>query len=141
MTLQKNLHRAASLRFPTEAVIDGRQVAAVSGKTLANVGPRDGKRLADVAACDAADIDAAVKAARAAFEDGRWRNKQPREKKRIMFRLAELMERDLEELALLWDACDIAVPFGGAKQSGCDRSLHAMEKHTELKGVSITYLP
>jgi gamma-glutamyl-gamma-aminobutyraldehyde dehydrogenase len=40
-----------------------------------------------------------------------------------------------------WDACDITVPFGGAKQSGFgrDRSLHALEKYTELKGISITY--
>jgi len=42
-----------------------------------------------------------------------------------------------------WDACDITVPFGGAKQSGFgrDRSLHALEKYTELKGISITYKP
>ncbi|MCA8886328.1 MAG: aldehyde dehydrogenase family protein, partial [Hyphomonadaceae bacterium] len=42
-----------------------------------------------------------------------------------------------------WDACDITVPFGGAKQSGFgrDRSLHALEKYTELKGISITYRP
>ncbi len=40
-----------------------------------------------------------------------------------------------------WDACDITVPFGGMKQSGFgrDRSLHALEKYTELKGISITY--
>ena len=42
-----------------------------------------------------------------------------------------------------WDACDITVPFGGAKQSGFgrDRSLHALEKYTELKGISVTYKP
>jgi gamma-glutamyl-gamma-aminobutyraldehyde dehydrogenase len=42
-----------------------------------------------------------------------------------------------------WDACDITVPFGGMKQSGFgrDRSLHALEKYTELKGISITYRP
>src|SRR5262245_60261819 len=101
MTLQKNLDRAASLKFPTQAVIGGVLVAAKSGKTFDNVGPRDGRPLSHVAECGAADIDAAVKAARAAFEDGRWRNKHPREMKRIMFRLAELMERDLDELALL----------------------------------------
>jgi gamma-glutamyl-gamma-aminobutyraldehyde dehydrogenase len=42
-----------------------------------------------------------------------------------------------------WDACDITVPFGGMKQSGFgrDRSLHALEKYAELKGISITYRP
>jgi acyl-CoA reductase-like NAD-dependent aldehyde dehydrogenase len=63
-----------------------------------------------VAACEAEDIDAAVKAARAAFEDGRWRNKHPREKKKIMFKLAELMERDLEELAFL-ETLDMGKPI------------------------------
>ncbi len=110
MTLQKNLDRAASLEFPAQAVIDGALVAAKSGKTFDNVGPRDGRVLSQVAACDAPDIDAAVKAARAAFEDGRWRARHPREKKKIMFRLAELMERDLEELAFL-ETLDMGKPI------------------------------
>lgn len=110
MTLQKNLDRAATLRFPTQAIVNGKLVAAQSGKTFANIGPRDGKTLSQVAGGDAADIDLAVKAARAAFEDGRWRNKHPREKKRIMFKLAELMERDLEELALL-ETLDMGKPI------------------------------
>ena len=110
MSLQKNLDRAATLAFPTQAVIDGKRVGAQSGKTFANIGPRDGKVVSHVAEGDAADIDVAVKAARAAFEDGRWRNKHPREKKRIMFKLAELMERDLEELALL-ETLDMGKPI------------------------------
>jgi gamma-glutamyl-gamma-aminobutyraldehyde dehydrogenase len=110
MTLQKNLDRAASLSFPTQALIEGRLVSAQSGKTFPNIGPRDGKVLTEVAACDAEDVDAAVKSARAAFEDGRWRNKHPREKKKIMFKLAELMERDLEELAFL-ETLDMGKPI------------------------------
>ena len=110
MTLQKNLDRAAALKLPTQAVIDGALVAARSGKTFDNIGPRDGRVQSQVAECGGADIDAAVKAARAAFEDGRWRNKHPREKKKIMFRLAELMERDLEELALL-ETLDMGKPI------------------------------
>ena len=110
MSLQKNLDRAATLKFPTNAVIDGKLVEAQSGKTFENVGPRDGKTLNQVASCDAEDIDAAVRAARASFEDGRWRNKTPREKKKIMFRLAELMERDVEELAFL-ETLDMGKPI------------------------------
>jgi acyl-CoA reductase-like NAD-dependent aldehyde dehydrogenase len=110
MSLQKNLHRAATLRFPTQALIDGKLAGARSGETFDNIGPRDGKLLNTVAACGAEDVDAAVKAARAAFEDGRWRGKSPREKKKIMFRLAELMERDLEELAFL-ETLDMGKPI------------------------------
>ena len=110
MTLQHNLARAGAIKFPTHAVIDGKLVAAKSGKTFDNVGPRDGKVVSKVAAGDVEDIDAAVKAARAAFEDGRWRGKHPREKKKIMFKLAELMERDLEELAFL-ETLDMGKPI------------------------------
>lgn len=110
MTLQKNLDRAASIAVPTKLVIDGKLADAQTGATFANVGPRDGRTLAEVAEGDAADIDLAVKTARAAFEDGRWRNRHPREKKKIMFRLAELMERDLEELAFL-ETLDMGKPI------------------------------
>jgi hypothetical protein len=114
MTLQQNLARAGAIKFPSHALIDGKLVAAKSGKTFDNVGPRDGKIVSKVAAVDAEDIDAAVKAARAAFEDGRWRNKHPREKKKIMFKLAELMERDLEELAFL-ETLDMGKPIRDAR--------------------------
>src|SRR5262245_33013427 len=110
MTLQKNLDRARGIKFPTQAVVDGKLAGAKSGKTFDNIGPRDGKVVSKVDACEAEDIDAAVKAARAAFEDGRWRNKHPREKKKIMFKLAELMERDLEELAFL-ETLDMGKPI------------------------------
>jgi acyl-CoA reductase-like NAD-dependent aldehyde dehydrogenase len=110
MTLQKNLDRATTTRFPTDAVIDGKKLRSRSGKTFDNVGPRDGKVLSQVAACEAEDIDIAVKAARASFEDGRWRLRTPREKKKIMFRLAELMERDSEEFAFL-ETLDMGKPI------------------------------
>jgi gamma-glutamyl-gamma-aminobutyraldehyde dehydrogenase len=130
MTLQKNLDGAATLKFPSQAVIDGRFVAAKSGKTFDNVGPRDGKVLNQAAACDAQDIDAAVKAARAAFEDGRWRLKTPREKKKIMFRLAELMERDLEELALL-ETLDMGKPIRDTLSIDIPTSINSIRWYAE----------
>ncbi len=110
MSLQNNIDRAASVVLPTRAVIGGEIREAGSGERFDNIGPRNGKLLSQVAACDAADVDEAVKAARAAFEDGRWRLKTPREKKRALFRLAELMERDLEDLALL-ETLDMGKPI------------------------------
>ena len=83
-----------------KAVIDGKVQAAQSGKTFDNVSPRDGRIIIQVAEGDAADIDLAVAAARRAFEDGTWRNMHYREKKRVLFRLADLMDRDREQLAV-----------------------------------------
>ncbi|PRH85411.1 aldehyde dehydrogenase PuuC [Labrys okinawensis] len=93
--------KAAAIEPEGRAFIDGRYVPALSGKTFAKASPIDGRMIAEVADCGADDIEAAVKAARAAFEDGRWRLKPPAEKKRILLRLAELIRADLEHLALL----------------------------------------
>ncbi|MBP0583459.1 aldehyde dehydrogenase [Labrys sp. LIt4] len=93
--------KAAAIEPEGRAFIDGRYVPALSGKTFAKASPIDGRTIAEVADCGADDIEAAVKAARAAFEDGRWRLKPPAEKKRILLRFAELIRADLEHLALL----------------------------------------
>nr|WP_165832176.1 aldehyde dehydrogenase [Caulobacter radicis] len=102
------------LVLPGRAVIDGALVGAASGGTFDNVGPRDGAVLNAVAACDVADVERAVAAARAAFEDGRWRDLHPRQKKKVLFRLAELMERDAEDLALL-ESLDVGKPIRDAR--------------------------
>ncbi|MGE0595905.1 MAG: aldehyde dehydrogenase [Hyphomonadaceae bacterium] len=130
MSLQKNLDRAASLSLPAQAVIGGKLAQAQSGKTFDNTTPRDGAVLNQVAACDAADVDAAVTAARAAFEDGRWRNKHPREKKKIMFKLAELMERDLEELALL-ETLDMGKPIRDTRAVDIPTSINSIRWYAE----------
>lgn len=95
------LDRAAALARPQQALIDGRLTGAASGARFSNVSPRDGRVLNEVAACDGADIDLAVAAARRAFEDERWRRLGPRRMKAVLHRLADLMEAHAEELALL----------------------------------------
>lgn len=103
----------ASLQLPTRCVIDGKLQSAADGAVFDNVSPRDGKVLNQVPACGAADVDRAVAAARAAFEDGRWRRLAPREKKKIMFRFAELMESELNALALM-ETLDTGKPITDA---------------------------
>ncbi|WGL52596.1 aldehyde dehydrogenase [Nocardioides sp. BP30] len=85
--------------------VDGDWRDAVSGETFATVSPRDGRVLAEVARGAAADVDAAADSARRAFEDGRWSRSAPAERKRVLLRLAELIERNGAELALT-DALD-----------------------------------
>jgi acyl-CoA reductase-like NAD-dependent aldehyde dehydrogenase len=93
--------RARQARVDWPAFIDGRTVAAISGEQFPMTDPATGKVWAHVAACDAVDVDLAVKSARAAFEARRWAGLKPRERKRILLRLAELMREHREELALL----------------------------------------
>lgn len=84
----------------TKLWIDGKPVAARSGKTFAVMNPADGKVLANVAEGDAADVDAAVRAA-AQAASGPWGKMSPRERARILFQFARLVRENLGELALL----------------------------------------
>jgi acyl-CoA reductase-like NAD-dependent aldehyde dehydrogenase len=93
--------RAKTLSLRTQAFIGGRFVDSISGTTFTRVNPATGERLADVAAGDTRDIDAAVAAARAAFDSGSWSKQSPASRKKVLQRFAELIVSNHEELALL----------------------------------------
>ncbi len=63
---------AGELNPPCNAFIGGKYQPAKSEKTFASINPATGKTIAKIAACDATDVDLAVKKAREAFVDGRW---------------------------------------------------------------------
>ena len=101
---------AAKLDIEGRAFIDGRFVDALSGRTRPTVNPANGEELAEVALCAEEDADRAVAGARAAFESGCWANMAPMERKLILVRWAELIERHREELALL-ETLDVGKPI------------------------------
>ncbi|MCA8094793.1 aldehyde dehydrogenase [Burkholderia anthina] len=92
---------AAQIAPRTLAHIAGRNVPARSGHTFAAINPATEAVIAEVASCDAADIDDAVRAAREAFESGVWSRCAPAERKRVLCRLGELIVAHGAELALL----------------------------------------
>ncbi|MFI0452113.1 aldehyde dehydrogenase family protein [Actinomadura sp. 6N118] len=93
--------RAARLTPHTGHHIGGAFVPSRDGATSPVVSPRDGRTIADVAAAGTADVDRAVAAARQAFDEGPWPRLAPAERKSALLRLADLVERDRETLALL----------------------------------------
>jgi len=101
--------RAAALAFDGRAVIDGRRVPAADGATFECRSPVDGRLLTAVARGRAPEVDAAVGAARRAFEDGRWAHRAPAERKRVLLRFAEAIRAAGEELALL-ETLDMGKP-------------------------------
>ena len=103
-----------SSSFPRRAFVDGAFVDAASGATFACVSPVTGETLFDVAACDARDVDRAVAAARRSFEAGDWSRRAPRDRRAVLLRLAELIERDAERLALMI-TLDMGKPIAAAK--------------------------
>jgi acyl-CoA reductase-like NAD-dependent aldehyde dehydrogenase len=86
---------------PGRLFIGGRWTDAASGKTFETVNPATEEVLATVAEADAADVDQAVRAARAALETGPWSRLSARERGRLLFKLAALIDQHREELARL----------------------------------------
>jgi len=82
-------------------LIAGKWVEAASGKTFPSYNPATGEVLAQVAEGDREDVDCAVKAARAAFETGPWPKMSPSERGRLVWKLADLLEKHLDEFAEL----------------------------------------
>ncbi|MBQ0959403.1 aldehyde dehydrogenase [Ideonella sp. 4Y11] len=102
--------RAADLRPDGRALIDGRRVEAADGQTFAKHSPIDNRLLGAVVRGQAADIDAAVRAARTAFDDRRWAGKAPAVRKKILQRFSEKILAAKEELALL-ETLDMGKPI------------------------------
>ena len=109
-TAEDWLARAAGLAPRTEAFIDGRFVPAASGRTFTDIAGRDGRPIAEVAQGDTEDIDRAVAAARRSFDDRRWADQSPANRKRVLLRLAELIRANRDELALL-ESLDVGKPI------------------------------
>ena len=86
---------------PRKMLIDGKWVNAASGKTFPTYNPATGEVLAQIAEGDRADIDAAVKAARKAFDSGPWSRMTPSERGKLIWKLADLLDEHVEELATL----------------------------------------
>jgi phenylacetaldehyde dehydrogenase len=99
------------IRLAQRMLIGGEWVGAISGRTLPVYDPADGRLIIEVPDGDAADVDRAVAAARASFApDGPWRSMTPQERGKLIWRLADLVERNAERLAML-DSIDSGKPI------------------------------
>src|ERR1700745_2046939 len=86
---------------PTKLLINGKWVDSASGKTFPTINPSTGEVIAQVAEADAADVDKAVAAARAAFDKGPWRKMSASQRGVLMNKLADLVEKHADELEQL----------------------------------------
>jgi len=102
--------RSNQLRIDGRALIDGHRVPSATADTFEKRSPIDGRVLAMVARGQAPDIDAAVRSARNAFEDGRWALQPPVARKKVLRRFAEAMLAAREELALM-ETLDVGKPI------------------------------
>jgi acyl-CoA reductase-like NAD-dependent aldehyde dehydrogenase len=102
--------RAAALEPRSQLFIDGKFLSAANGATFDNINPATGRSLGVVAAGEQVDVDRAVASARAAFRKGSWALQPPKARKKVLLKLAELMLKHREELALL-ETLDMGKPI------------------------------
>src|SRR5580658_199957 len=121
--------------------IDGKWVAAKSGKTFPVEDPATEETIAYVPAGEKADIDLAVAAARRAFETGPWSRISPADRSRLVWRLGDLLEQHIDEFAEL-EALDNGKPVTNARKGdvrGSIDMLHYMAGWaTRLNGETIS---
>ena len=98
----------------TKLLINNQWVESASGKTFPTVNPATGEEICRVAEADAADVDKAVHAAREAFEKGPWRKMAAAERGKLLYKLADLIEKNADELARL-EALDNGKPYQVAR--------------------------
>ncbi|MEG1038800.1 MAG: aldehyde dehydrogenase [Pseudomonas sp.] len=102
--------RARALKIEGRAFIGGDYTHSIDRETFDCMSPVDGRLLAKVASCSAADADRAVEVARATFDSGVWSRMAPVDRKQIMVRFAALLEANADELALL-ETLDMGKPI------------------------------
>jgi phenylacetaldehyde dehydrogenase len=129
-------------------LINGKWVEAVSGKTFPTYNPATGEVLAQIAEGDKQDIDLAVKAARQAFENGPWRKMTASERGRLMWKLADLLEKNVQEFAEL-ESLDNGKPLAVARAADVPLAVDNLRYFagwtTKLEGntipLSVPYTP
>ncbi|WP_191832193.1 aldehyde dehydrogenase [Pseudomonas fluorescens] len=102
--------RAQALKIEGRAFIGGDYAHAIDRETFDCLSPIDGRLLAKVASCSAADADRAVEVARATFDSGVWSRMAPADRKQVMIRFGALLEAHADELALL-ETLDMGKPI------------------------------
>ena len=109
----------------TQLFIGGQWVPSQSGKTFETINPANEEVIASVAEGDAADVDLAAKAARKAFESGPWSTMDARDRGRLMYKLADLIEEEADELAAL-ESLDNGKPIRDAKAADLPLTIDAL---------------
>ncbi len=126
--------------IPKDLFLAGKFVPASSGQRFTTLDPATGDALAEVARADARDVDVAVAAAKAAFEDGRWRLMPGSRRAEILWKVGELIEANADELALL-ESLDNGKPVAAARNIDLRQAAQHFKYHagwcTKIEGETM----
>ena len=133
MTLNHQLvkEKKSKLNFPSDLFINGNYHKSFSEKFFNNISPIDGKLINQISFAQQADIDRAVSVARKVFEKGSWSNMPPGQRKKILLKFAQLIERDRLELSLL-DTIDMGKTINDTYNADLPTSIDNIEWYAEI---------
>lgn len=131
ITRQHWIELSQRLTFANQAFVDGAFQPAQSGEQFDCISPRDGQCLTKISACDASDVDIAVKSARTAFSSGIWRDKSAKQRKQIMLAWADLVEQHAQELAVT-ESLDMGMTISDSNNGNVPGAIECIRWFAEL---------
>ena len=121
---------AAKIQFPTDPFINGRFQKSKSGRVMESINPATGSVITNISACDDSDVNYAVKVSRDAFNSGEWANKHPSERKAVLLKLAQLIEENKTELAVL-ESLESGKPISECELTDLPETIVTIQWHAE----------
>lgn len=132
--------RASDLTIDEGMFIGGERRAAIDGSRNVLRSARDGSKLVELAWAQAADADAAVAAAREAFDHGPWPRLHPRDRGQILQEFAKLIEQHRDEIALLI-SLEMGKPIRDAYQIELRAIIRCLRFYGELADKEFGQIP
>lgn len=128
-----------SLSRSNGVFVNGSARPGSARKPIHNINPSTGQSIAEYLPANTADVDEAVAGCRRAFEDGRWRQKPPVERARVLLQIADIIDAHTDELAEL-EMLEAGKPLRAAKQAEVPFAAECFRYHagwcTKLEGQS-----
>ena len=129
LTREEYAALAVATDWPRTAFIDGKSQRG-NGQVLKSINPATGELIAEIAACNAKDVDFAVGKAREAFDQGHWSRLHPSARKEVLIRLAKLMTRNRRELAVI-ESVESGKPILDCETLDVAEAINTIKWHAE----------
>ena len=131
LSIEKIEKVRSNLNFPSEIFVAGKYQESVSQKVFDNISPIDGEKINNVSFAQKEDVDIAVSKAREVFNKGYWSNSPPSQRKKILLKFGQLLERDRLELSLL-DTIDMGKTINDTFNADLPTSIDNIEWYAEI---------
>ena len=131
LSIEKIEKVRSNLNFPSEIFVAGKYQESVSQKVFDNISPIDGEKINNVSFAQKEDVDVAVSKAREVFNIGYWSNLPPAQRKKILLKFGQLLERDRLELSLL-DTIDMGKTINDTFNADLPTSIDNIEWYAEI---------